>query len=379
MGIDAPLPSTSIMTRRIMHVDFDYFFAQCEEIRRPELRHKPIVVCAFSGRTQHSGVVSTANYVARKFGVKSGLPIRLAKSRLAAVSEAVFMPLDADYYRQVSQAAMSIIRLYADTFEWAGIDECYIDVSGSTEDFEATKLLARQVKQDVRKQLQLTCSVGVASNKILAKIASDMRKPDGLTVIEPIDATKFIANMDVEKIPGVGPKTRDDLRELGVKTIGDLAKFDLFKLIERFGKKTAAYLYNAANGIDNDPVIEWGGSHRIMQIATLKSSATGSPEINPDLYILCRSIFNKASQRKLSFKRVGVVLIQDNLDSITRSRSLKVHSMDFDSLHSTAKSILDEMMKEASPVRVRRLGVVLSDLQSSAGQNSMFDFMNSSG
>src|SRR5919198_6728193 len=165
MIVEGPKSSTS---RIIMHVDFDYFFAQCEEIRRAELRDKPVVVCVFSNRTEDSGVVSTANYVARKFGVRSGIPIRVAKSRLAAVSQAVFMPLDADYYRQVSQAAMSIIRLYADTFEWAGIDECYIDVSGSTEDFEATKLLARQVKQNVRKQLQLTCSVGVASNKILA-------------------------------------------------------------------------------------------------------------------------------------------------------------------------------------------------------------------
>jgi DNA polymerase IV (archaeal DinB-like DNA polymerase) len=379
MGIDTPLPTTSIMTRRIMHVDFDYFFAQCEEIRLPELRDKPVVVCVFSSRTEDSGVVSTANYVARKFGVKSGIPIRVAKSRLAAVSQAVFMPLDADYYRQVSQAAMSIIRLYADTFECVGIDECYVDVSESTEDFEVARILAQQIKEDVRKRLQLTCSVGVASNKILAKIASDMTKPDGLTVIEPCGATKFIAKMEVEKIPGVGPKTRDSLRQLGVNTIGDLAKFDLFRLIERFGRKTATYMYNAANGIDNDPVVEWGESHRIMRIATLKSSAISSPEMNPDLYVLCRSIFNKASQRKLSFKTVGVLLILDNLDSITRSRSLKMHCSNFEFLHSMAKSILDEMMKEAGSIKVRRLGVVLSDLQSSAGQNTMFDFMNSSG
>jgi DNA polymerase IV (archaeal DinB-like DNA polymerase) len=379
VGIDTPPSTTSIMTRRIMHIDFDYFFAQCEEIRRPELSDRPVVVCVFSGRTEDSGVVSTANYVARKFGVKSGIPIRVAKSRLAAVSGAVFMPLDAAYYRQVSQSAMSIIRSYADKFECVGIDECYVDVSDSTDDFEVTKILAQQIKEDVRKQIQLTCSVGIASNKILAKIASDMTKPDGLTVIEPGNAIKFIANMEVEKIPGVGPKTRDSLHELGVTTIGDLAKFDLFRLIERFGKKTATYMYNAANGIDNDPVIECNGRHRIMRIATLKSSAISSPEMNTDLYALCRSIFNKASQRKLSFKTVGVLLILDNLDTITRSRSLKLHSNNFDSLHSIAKSIMDEVMKEAGSIKVRRLGVVLSDLQSSAGQNTMFDFMNSTG
>ena len=377
MGIDSLERNASIRTRHIMHIDFDYFFAQCEEIRRPELRDRPIAVCVFSGRTEDSGVVSTANYVARKFGVRSGIPIKVARSRLAPVSGAVLLPLDAAYYRQVSQAAMSIIRLYADRFECVGIDECYLDVSDSTDNFEMTRILAHQIKEDIRKQIHLTCSVGVASNKILAKIASDVSKPDGLTVIEPGNAMKFIANMEVEKIPGVGPKTRDSLHELGVTTIGELAKFDIFLLIERFGKKTATYMYNAANAIHNDRVMEFNERHRIMRIATLKSSAISSPEMNPALYVLCRSIFNKASQRKLSFKTVGILLILDNLDMITRSRSLKVHSSNFESLHSVAKSILDDLMKEAGSIKVRRLGLFLSDLQSNSGQNTMFDFMNS--
>jgi DNA polymerase IV (archaeal DinB-like DNA polymerase) len=380
MGMDRlPPPTTSFRTRRIIHVDFDYFFAQCEEIRRPELHDRPVVVCVFSGRTEDSGVVSTANYIARKFGVKSGIPIKVAKSRLAAVSRAVFMRLDIDYYRQVSEFAMSIMQLYADKFESVGIDECYLDVSDSTDDFEMTKILAQQIKEDVRKQLNLTCSIGVASNKTLAKIASDITKPDGLTVIEPNNAVKYITNMEVDKIPGIGPKTRDSLHELGIATIGDLAKSDLFMLIEHFGKKTATYIYNAANGVDDDPVIESDQTHTIMRIATLKSSATSSAEMNEDLYMLCRSIFNKASQKKISFRTVGVLLILNNLDRISRSRSLKVHSSNFDSLQSVAKSLLDEAMKEGGSIKVRRLGVVLSDLQNTTGQNTIFDFMNWTG
>jgi DNA polymerase IV (archaeal DinB-like DNA polymerase) len=380
IGIDTSSSSTILnMTRRIMHIDFDYFFAQCEEIRRPELRDRPIVICVFSGRTEDSGVVSTANYMARKFGVKSGIPIRVAKSRLAAVSGAVFMPLDAAYYSRVSEDAMSVIRSYGGAFECLGIDECYIDVSDRTDDFQAARILAQHIKEDLKRQIQLRCSIGVASNKILTKMASDMNKPDGLTVIEPSNAIKFIANMEVVKIPGVGAKTRETLRELGVKTIGDLAKFDLFRLIDCFGKKRAIYMHNAANGIDNDPVIEFGGRQRIMRIATLKRSAVSSAEMNHDLYVLCRSVFKRASERKLSFKTVGVILILDNLDSVTKSRSLKMHSTNFESLHSTAKSTLDEVMKEAGSIKVRRLGLVLSDLQSSVGQNTMFDFMSSSG
>jgi DNA polymerase IV (archaeal DinB-like DNA polymerase) len=376
MIVEGPKSNAS---RIIMHVDFDYFFAQCEELRRPELRVLPVVVCVFSGRTEDSGVVSTANYVARKYGVKSGIPIRVAKSKLAGASDAVFLPLDSAYYSQVSASAMPIISSYADRFEHVGIDECYIDVSERAGTFEAARSLAQEIKDEVKKKTHLTCSIGVAPNKLLAKIASDMHKPDGLTVIEPGSAAASIAGMDAGKIPGIGPKTSERLQELGISTIGELARFDLFKLIEEFGKKTATYMHNASRGIDDEPVVESGERQQIMRIATLKSNAAGSSEMHPDLYELCQSVFQTATDRKLSFKTIGILLILDNLDNVTRSKSLKVHSSNFESLHSTAKSILDEAMRETGPVKVRRLGVRLSDFQSSAGQNTMFDFMGSGG
>lgn len=376
MIVEGPKSNASTI---IIHVDFDYFFAQCEELRRPELRTLPVVVCVFSGRTEDSGVVSTANYVARKYGVKSGIPIRVAKSKLADASDAVFLPLDSAYYSQVSGSAMPIISSYADRFEHVGIDECYIDVSERTDTFEVARSLAQEIKDEVKKKTQLTCSIGVAPNKLLAKIASDLHKPDGLTVIEPGSAAASIAGMDAGKIPGIGPKTSERLHELGMSTIGDLARFDLFRLIEEFGKKTATYMHNASRGIDDEPVVESGERRQIMRIATLKSNATGSSEMYPDLYELCQSIFQTAMGRKLSFKTIGILLILDNLDNITRSKSLKVHSSNFESLHSTAKLILDEAMREAGPMKVRRLGVRLSDLQSSAGQNTMLDFMSSGG
>lgn len=374
MIIEGPQSHAS---RIIMHVDFDYFFAQCEELRQPELRTLPVVVCVFSGRTEDSGVVSTANYVARKYGVKSGIPIRTAKSKLADVPDAVFLPLDSKYYSQMSESAMLIISSYADRFEHVGIDECYLDVSERAASFQAARSLAQDIKNDLKKKIRLTCSIGVAPNKMLAKIASDMHKPDGLTVIEPGSATESIVPMEVGKIPGIGPKTSERLGELGVKTIGDLAEFDLFRLIEEFGKKTAAYMHNASRGIDDEPVVESGGKQQIMRIATLKSNATDSAEMYPDLYELCQSVFKTAIDRGLSFKTVGILLILDNLDNITRSKNLKVHSSNFESLHFTVKSILDEAMKEAGPVKVRRLGVRLSDLQSREGQNTMLDFMGS--
>lgn len=366
-------------SRIIMHIDFDYFFAQCEELRRPELRHKPIIVCVFSGRTADSGVVSTANYVARNYGVKSGIPIRNAKSKLEKVSDAVFLPLDIAYYSQISESAMSIIRSYADRFEHVGIDECYIDVSDRVGSFEEASILGQKIKNDIQRQTRLTCSIGVAPNKLLAKIASDLNKPDGLTTLEPGNATESIANMKASTIPGIGPKTSVRLEELGVKTIGDLALFDVFRLIEEFGKKTATFMHNASRGVDNDPVVESGQRQQIMRITTLKSSATESAEIYHVLYELCQSVFRTAAARKSSFKTVGILLILDNLDNITRSKSLKVHSTNLELMTSTAKSILDEAMKEAGLIKVRRLGIRLSDFQNIEGQNTMFDFMGHGG
>jgi len=361
-------------SRIIMHVDFDYFFAQCEELRRPDLRNRPVVVCVFSGRTEDSGVVSTANYVARKYGVKSGIPIRVAKSKLVDVPNAVFLPLDSEYYSQISKSAMSVISSYADRFERVGIDECYLDVSERAGSFKAAANLARDIKNDTSLKTQLTCSIGVAPNRILAKMASDMHKPDGLTVIEPKNATKTIAGMHAANIPGIGPKTSQRLEELGVKTIGDIAGFDLFKLIEEFGKKTATYMHNAAKGIDDEPVVESGEKQQIMRIMTLKKDATCTAEMQQDLFDICKSVFQTATGKKISFRTVGILLILDNLDNITRSKSLKTHSKNFESLHLAAESLLDEAM-QAESIKVRRLGVRLSDLQSSEGQNTLLDFM----
>lgn len=362
------------MRRVVMHVDFDYFFAQCEELRRPEIKDRPVLVCVFSGRTEDSGVVSTANYVARKYGVKSGIPIRTAKAKLADVQDALFLPLDAGYYRQVSDTAMSVIKEHADVFEHVGIDECYIDVSKRTKDFAGAEEFARTIKQQVKAKTGLTCSVGVAPNKMIAKIASDYKKPDGLTVVKPQDAVQFVSALDVDRIPGIGPKTRDRLAELGVKTAGDLGRLDLFKLIEEFGKKNGTYMHNAARGIDDEPVVESEGERKqLMHIVTLKKDADEAPEMYGDLEEICRHVHGAVTEKQLSFKSVGVILILSDLENVTRSRSLKAHTASLDQLHATARALLDEAMQGKKSVR--RLGVRVSDFQDSAGQNSLFDFM----
>ncbi len=357
-----------------MHIDLDYFFAQCEEVKKPELKAKPVVVCVYSGRTEDSGVVSTANYMARKYDVRSGIPIKLAKSRLAEVPDAVFLPLDVRYYSEMSEAAMSAIESFAQKIERVGIDECYVDASDLVVSLEDASGLAQQIKDEVKNLTNLTCSIGVGPNKMLAKIASDIKKPDGLTIIGPEKAASLISKMGVEKIPGVGPKTRTRLLEMGVRTVGELASLDSFKLLEAFGKKTGTFMFNAARGIDEEPVKESEGRKQIGRIVTLKGDATTSEEMYPELYKLCESVFSTAADRKVSFKTVGVILILQNLDQRSKSRTLKTHSNNFETLHSTARSILDEAMGQTNK-SVRRLGVRLSEFQSTTGQDTISHFM----
>ena len=179
--------------RIVLHVDFDYFYAQCEELRNPELKSKPVAVCVFSDRGGDSGAIATANYVARKYGVKSGMPIKFAKKRLEQVTDAVFLPTDFDYYSDISQKAMMTMRQYADIFEYVGKDEAFIDVSKRCEvDFNKASHIAQQLKNAVREAVKMTCTVGVSANKLVAKIASDFKKPDGLTIVPPDKIESFL-------------------------------------------------------------------------------------------------------------------------------------------------------------------------------------------
>jgi DNA polymerase IV (DinB-like DNA polymerase) len=362
--------------RVVLHIDFDYFYAQCEEVRNPSLRTAPLVVCVFSGRTKDSGVVSTANYVARKHGVKSGIPIKVAKSRLANVTDSVFLPVDMRYYNEVSERAMSIIESFAEKFEKVGVDECYLEAPHNAQTFLDARFTAEQIKSVIRKDLGLTCSIGIAPNKLLAKMASDYQKPDGLTLIEPGAAQGFIANLEVDKILGVGPKTRDRLADMGVRTISDLAKIDQFALAEEFGKKTGAFLFNSARGLDNEPVVDGKEKKQIARIITLKADSSSSSEMSAELSGLCRSVLDIAKSRNLSFWTIGVLVILDDLEQLSKSKSLKLPTDNYDVLHSSASALLEEVMAGNQSRKVRRLGVRLSELQDTAGQNTLSQFMS---
>ncbi|MGC1709439.1 MAG: DNA polymerase IV, partial [Nitrosotalea sp.] len=185
--------------RVVFHIDFDYFYAQCEELRNPELKTKPVAVCVFSDRGGDSGAIATANYIARRYGVKSGMPIKFAKTKLKGILEAAFLPTDFDYYSEVSENVMNLIRKYADVFEYIGRDEAYLDVTKRTEgNFAKASHLAQQLKNSIRSNTKLSSTVGVSTNKLVSKIASDFKKPDGLTVVEPDKIESFLDSLPIK-------------------------------------------------------------------------------------------------------------------------------------------------------------------------------------
>ena len=310
-----------LQTRIVMLVDLDYFFAQCEEIRNPSLKGKPVVVCVYSGRTEDSGAVSTANYEARKYGVKSGIPIALAKKRLKEV-DAVFLPVDKEFYKEISDNIMEILRNCADNFEQVSIDEAYLDVTQKTRaDYQEAHEMAKAIKYQILNREYLTCSIGIGPNKLVAKIAADIKRPDGLTIVRPGYVKSFLAPLPVRSLVGVGKKTEQKLETFGVKTVGHLARFDVQKLVEIFGINLGVYFHNASLGKDDEPVAERGEPESISRISTLKEDTRKLDAILAEVNKLCADVHAKLLDLGLFYRSVGIQVVSSNLTVYSRSKT----------------------------------------------------------
>ena len=357
------------MTGRVVfHIDFDYFYAQCEEIRKPDLKTRPVAVCVYSDRGGDSGAIATANYIARKYGVKSGMPIKFAKKKLEEVPEAVYLPTDFDYYTEVSENAMSIIRSHADVFEYVGRDEAYLDVTNRTEsDFKRAAHLAQQLKNSLRSAVKLSSTVGISSNKLVSKIASDYKKPDGLTIVEPENIESFLEHLPIRVIPGIGKKSEEKFSEMGLETISQLRNVDVFTLNGLFGRKVGTYIFNAARGIDEEPVSPRHDPIQYSRIITLKQDSKDFDFLVKDLEKLCDDLHQTVIKDNLLFKSVGIQFVQSDLTNKTKSRTLRNHTSGLDELKKTAISLLRESLEDQR-LPIRRLGVKVSDFSQVSGQ-----------
>ena len=348
-----------MQNRVVMLADFDYFFAQCEELRNPAIQDKPVVVGVYSGRTEESGAVSTSNYIARKYGVKSGMPLFEAKHKLEG-TEAVFLPVDHDYYDQISDRIMEIFRTYANSLEQVSIDEAYLDVTEQVAgSFEDARGYAEKIKADVKKQVGISFSVGVGPNKIIAKIACDSQKPEGLTIVKPEETQNFLFPLPVDRLLGVGKKTSVRMEQMHVKTIGDLAEYDVQGLVSIFGKSLGIYFHNAANAIDNEPVQEQGEAESISRIGTLKQDTRDLEFILQKIDELTEDVYREVAEKNLSFRQVAIYVVLTDLSCKSRSVTLEQPAKDKETIGRNVKVLFEKFLGESS-LGVRRVGVKVS-------------------
>ncbi len=362
------------MGRVVFHIDFDYFYAQCEEVRKPELKTKPVCVCVFSDRGGDSGAIATANYTARKFGVKSGIPISFAKKRLEQRKDAVFLPVDFEYYEKITEKAMKIMKDNADIFEYVGRDEAYLDVTKRVEeDFTKASHLAQQIKNLIRTELKLSCSIGVSSNKLISKIASDYQKPDGLTIVQHDKVEQFLAQLNIRVIPGIGKKTEQRFKEMKLETIEEIKKIDVFTLNKEFGRKSGTYIYNAIRGINDEPVKEKEESIQYSKIITLKKDSKEYEFLLENLYELCKQIQNIVKNNNKMFKSIGIHFVQSDLSNKSKSKMLRNSTNNLEELEKNVEQLLTDALEDQT-MTIRRVGVKVSDLSEIKGQSDITNF-----
>ena len=347
----------------VAHVDLDAFFAAVEELDDPSLRAKPLVV---GGDPHGRGVVATANYVARRFGIHSAMSCAEARRRCPS---AVFVRPRHDRYRELSRSVWSTIREVAPVVEQTGIDEGYLDLSDEAPDFLAARRLAEAIQTAVRGTTNLTCSLGISSCKVVAKIASDRRKPGGITVVPAGREAEFLAPLDVRKLPGVGPRAEQRLRPAGIETIGALASLSDDELATLLAAgKVGLELRDRARGIDGrrvEPVSEPPVS--ISHEETFDRDVAERARLHEELRRMSESLSRRLSDRGLLARTVTTKLRYGDFTTRTRTTTLASGTDEADRIHALACELLDRALDQR-PGALRLVGVGVSGLGTEAAQ-----------
>lgn len=351
--------------RIIMHIDMDYFYAAVEERKNPSLKGKPVVVGADPKKGKGRGVVSTCNYEARKFKIGSGMPISKAYK---LCQDCIFLPVNMELYVGVSAKIMEKLRSYADKSEQVSIDEIFLDVSNRVKDLNEAELLAKKIKKDLYEQEKLTCSIGIAPNKLVAKIASDFEKPDGLTVVKPDKVIGFLAPLDVRKLGGVGPKTEQALKEIGIKTIGEISRTKQDRLIEEFGS-FGHELHLMSKGIDESEVEEILEIKSIGRQTTFQEDTKNKKHIFDTTDKLAEETHAELKTEKLFYKTVTVTVRFEDFDTHTSAKTIKVATESLEAMKNMAKELIIPYLKDRRKVRL--VGVRVSKLSEKEAQKQL--------
>jgi DNA polymerase-4 len=337
----------------ILHVDLDAFFAAVEQRDRPELRGKPVVV-GVGGRSDR-GVVSAASYEARTYGIHSAMPLRTA-ARLCP--SAIFVPVDGRKYSAVSRQVMEILRRYTPAVEQVSIDEAFLDVAGSEGLHGTPTQMARSIKSTVHDELQLRVSVGVATTKLVAKVASDLEKPDGLVVVTPGTEAGFLAPLPISRLWGVGAKTASILAEFGVRTVGDLAALPEDLLARRFGRQ-GPLLAQRARGIDPSPVSGGDPARSVSHEHTFDIDTADPEVLERTLLALSEGVASRLRAGGVKARTIAVKVRDSSFHTISRQRTLAEPTDQTEDVFAAALELARPQLKG---VRVRLLGVGASHL-----------------
>lgn len=356
--------------RVILHIDMNAFYCSVHEAVEPELyKDKPIAV---SGSVeQRKGIIVTSSYAARAHGVKTGMQVRQA---LKLVPNLILLQPDFNLYRQFSRRFMHIVYEYSPLMQAMSIDECFVDITGSSQ-FGTPLEIASRIQLRIKEELGLPCSIGVAPNKLLAKMASDMKKPNGLTVLRKRDVPRLLWNMPCSYMYGIGSRTAEKLAKLNIRTIGELAAYDEAFLVREFGVN-GAWLKQAANGIDESPVLEdREPSKSIGHTTTLPHNVTAFADVSRVFLNVADQVARRLRRQHMVTSTVQITIRDPSMKTITRSLTLPAPTENADEIHKTACSLFSKHWKEGKEIRL--LGITLQSLQpkqSAAIQLDLFDF-----
>jgi DNA polymerase IV len=332
----------------ILHVDLDAFFAAVEQRDRPELRGRPVVVGG--GGPDQRGVVSAASYEARRYGVRSAMPLRTAAALCPA---AIFVPVDGRKYRAVSRQVMAILRRFTPAVEQISIDEAFLDVAGTEALFGTPEEVAIAIRRAIQGELRLTASVGVATTRLVAKIASDLRKPDGLVLVPAGEEAAFLAPLPISRLWGVGERSRAVLAEHGVRTIGDLAALPVDLLTRRFGSM-GAVLHDRAQGIDPTPVGGVEAAKSVSHEHTFDRDTNDWDTLERTLLALSEGVAGRLRTGGVKAGTIAVKIRDSGFETHTRQRTLPEPT---DQTEVIWRAALDLVRPQVRGKTVRLLGV----------------------
>ncbi|WP_321495994.1 DNA polymerase IV [uncultured Desulfobacter sp.] len=336
----------------ILHVDMDAFFASVEQRDNPGLRGKPVIVAGHSGRS----VVSAASYEARKFGIHSAMPVFQARQLCPHI---IIQPGSREKYARDSRKIMTILRQFSPLVEPVSIDEAFLDIAGCEKLIGSAEQAAQKIKTEIFNHLALTCSVGGAPVRFLAKIASDMNKPDGLTIIHPEAMPKTIETLPISKVPGVGARALEQMKNLHIETLGDVAKFDLALLKNKFGS-FGQRLFQLARGIDPTPIEPERPRKSISGEVTLSQDISDPREVKSLLLAQAHRVGNELRAYNQRCRKVSIKLKFSDFSQITRSKTLDTWISSSNALFDQAVSLYDNL---TITKKIRLVGVGVSEFQ----------------